>query len=142
MVDTFRQVEPPDWPIQFSVVELGPLGAEDNRKRYSIGIVPGPERYAHNFPLIVRFLRVAIEFRVTVNRGDPAPGNLAEQVLSVIEHVVLANTKWGGLAIDTGLQNNETDMTTYEDRTVVGVLWVEVQYRHHHADPHNPNPSP
>lgn len=140
MVATFDAVDKPDYPLKFSVVELGPLGDEDHRKRLSLGIVPGPERYTHNFPFIVRFLTVGIEFRVTVNRDDPSPGNLAEQVLTVIEQVVLRNGTWGGLAIDTDFRNNEVDMTTYGDRTVMGVVWVEIQYRHAHGDPTNPNP--
>ena len=86
--------------------------------------------------------QVVIEFRVTVNRDDPAPGQLAEQVLTVIERVVIANRDWGGLAVETKFQDNEIDMTTYGDKTVMGVLWVEVQYRHHHLDPRNPNPGP
>ena len=142
MVEVFQGVKEPEWPIQFSMVELGPLADENHRKRFSIGIVPGPEKYSDTFPFIVRNLRVAIEFRVTVNRDDPAPGQLAEQVLTVIERVVIANRDWGGLAVETKFQDNEIDMPTYGDKTVMGVLWVEVQYRHHHLDPRNPNPGP
>ena len=140
MADTFRAVDQPDWPLKFSLVELGPLGDEDHRKRYTLGIVPGPERYTHNFPYVVRFLRVAIEFRVTVNRDDEAPGELAEQLLTVIERVVIKNGTWGDLALATELSNSEIDMTTYSDRSVAGVLFVEIQYRHSHLDPRNPDP--
>lgn len=129
-----------DWPLKFSVVELGPLGDEDHRKRLSLGVVPTGERYTHNFPYVVRFLRVALEYRVTVNRDDAAPGVLAEQVLTVVERVVTDNQTWGDIALTTEFVNNETDMTTYGDRTVMGVLFIEVQYRHAHGDPRNPNP--
>lgn len=141
MVDKFLEVKPPEWPLEFSVVELGPLGDEDHRKRYSIGIVPVRERFSNLYPYLVRHLTVGIEFRITVNRGDPSSGDMAEQVLTVIEKVVLDNGNWGGLAIDTELRNSEVDMTTYGDRTIMGVLWVEVQYRHSGADPRDPSPT-
>lgn len=141
MVQVFSGVDEPDYPLKFSVVELGPLGEADHRKRYSIGFVAVGERYKHQFPYLECFLRVGIEYRITVNQGDPSPGDMAETLLTVIKQVVLANETWCGLAIKTEFQNTETDMTTYGDRTVMGVLWVEVHYRHAHGDPTDPYPS-
>jgi len=141
MIAKFQAVEPPDWPIKFSTVELGPLGEADHRKRFSIGIVPGPERYSHLYPYTVRNMTVGIEFRITVNRDDPFPGHLGEMVLTVVEQVVSRNRQWDGLAVDTQLTNNEIDMTTYGDRTVMGVLWIEVQFRHSTDEPTDPNPT-
>lgn len=131
-----------DWPFKFSVVGLGPLSDADHRKRYSIGVVPQRERYKDSFPYQERFLRVGLEFRVTVNQGDDDPALMAEDLLTVIERVVSGNKTWDELAIETRLQDNEVDMTTYGDKTVMGVLFVEVQYRHGHLDPRNPLPDP
>ena len=142
MKTTFAGIDEPDWPIKFSVVELGPLGDEDQRKRYSLGIVPGPERYKHIFPFIERTLQVGIEFRVTVNRGDEKPGDLAERLLTMIERIILLNQTWGGIAIDTNLSNNEVDIQTYADKSAQGVLFVEVMYRHSHESPVDPNGDP
>lgn len=146
MRDAFRAVDMPDpddtttlgdWPLKFSTVEIGPLGDSDHRKRFSIGIVPQAEAYGDLHPFITRNLRVGIEFRVTVNRGDEAPALMAEEVLTVVERVVMSNRSWGGLALDTKFMGNETDMTDYDDKTVYGVLFVEVSYRHGQDDPRN-----
>lgn len=145
IVDTFKAllVDPDDLesnPV-FSVVELGPLGDPDNRKRFTIGIVPQPERYTHSFPFLQRALAVAIEFRVTVNKGDPRPGVMYEQLLGVVEHTVLKNETWGGLAIKTELKNSDQDIASYDDKSVTGVLLTEVLYRHGTDDPYNPAPA-
>lgn len=140
MVEVFRAVDTPTYPIKFSTVQLGPLSDHDHRKRFAIGIVPGPERYTASYPYTERLLQVAIEFRITVNQNDPYPGDMAEQVLTVLERVVIDNNTWGDLALKTDLENNELDMTTYADRSVMGVLWVVVHYRHGVSDPRNPNP--
>jgi len=141
MAETFAAVSEPDYPLKFSTVGMGPLSEADHKKRFSIGIVPGPEQYKHSFPYIERLLDVAIEFRITVNRTDPDPGELAETVLTVVEQVVAKNRTWGGLALDTDYKTSELDMTTYDDKTIMGVLWVTVHYRHAHGDPTDPNPS-
>ena len=84
-----------DWPFAFSTVEIGPLSHEDQRKRYSIGIVVGQERESYLFPYIQCHLAVHIEFRVTVNQGDSKPGVVAEQVLTVVKRVVDVDRTWG-----------------------------------------------
>lgn len=142
MVAAFAQVTPANgWPIEFSTCVLGPLGEQDQRKRYSIGVVAGKERFKHQFSYYDCFLPVAVEFRITVNRGDAASAELVEQVLTIVEQVALANTTWGGLAIDTILTSNEVDLTTYADRSAEGVLFFEVHYRHSRKDPTDANPS-
>jgi hypothetical protein len=148
MVDTFKAVvatDPPafeDFNMEFSTVELGSLGDEDHKKRYSLGIVPLRERYGDKFPFQERWLTVGFQFRVTVNRGDEKPGVMAERLLTVVERVVLANPTWGGLAIDTRLQSNENDMVDYGDKSVQGALFAEVHYRHSHLDPRDMRPDP
>ena len=136
----FRAVDLPDWPLKFSTVELGPLADTDQRKRYSIGIVAGPEKERHTFPYIECNFTVGVEFRVTVNRNDDRPALIAEEVLTVIKRVLNNNRSWGGLAVDTKRTGNEIDMTTYGDRSVVGVCFCEVMFRHSHLDPRNENP--
>lgn len=153
MKEKFQAVEPPDtedpdytpseadWPFKFSTVELGPLGAEDARKRYSLGIVPGREKYSHLFPYIVSDHMIGIEFRVTKNRGDDDPQIMAERCLSVCKRVVLQNKQWGDLAVDTQLVDSETDLVNFGDKSIVGVLFVTVKYRHSQFDDRDPNPS-
>lgn len=133
--------DPTDWPLKFSTVALGPLSEEDHRKRFTLGLVPAPERYTNLFPYQERFLQVGIEFRVTVNKGDDPPGELFEQLLTVVERVVQGNRTWGGLAIDTQFDNNEQDMVTYGARSILGVLYATIQYRHSHQDSRDPQPA-
>ncbi|MEJ6846747.1 hypothetical protein V3589_11080 [Sinorhizobium fredii] len=140
MVSAYRAVDQPGWPIKFSVVGLGPLADADHTKRFSIGVVAGPESQSYVFPYIQSTLQVGIEFRITVNRGDAKPGVLAEELLTVVKRVLIDNRTWGGRAIDTKITGAEIDMTTYGDRTIMGVCFCEVLYRHSHLDPRNPNP--
>lgn len=141
MVAVFSELDDADSGITFSVVELGPLGEPDQRKRYTLGVVPQPERFSHAFPFLQRNLTVALEFRVTVNRGDARPGIMYERLLGLVERVVLTNETWGGLAIKTELKNSDQDLATYEDKSVTGVLICEVFYRHGSNDPRDPAPT-
>ena len=84
------------------------LCATDQRKRYSIGIVAGPEKERHTFPYIECNFTVGIEFRITVNRDDDRPAVVAEEVLTVIKRVLTNNRSWGGLAVDTKRTGNES----------------------------------
>lgn len=133
--------DPSDWPFKFSSVELGPLVPENNRKRYSLGIVPGRERYSHLFPYIVCDQLINIEFRVTQNVGDDTPQTMAERCLTVVKNCVLRNKTWGGLAIDTQLVDSDVDLVSFGDKSIVGVLSVAVKYRHSQSDVRDPNPS-
>lgn len=130
-----------DWPFRFSTVALGPVDSEDHRKRYSLGIVPTKERYTHLYPYQERFLRVSLEFRVTVNKGDPSPGDLFEEVITVIERVVQQNREWGGLALDSELVDSDSNLITWVDRSVYGILMMSVQYRHSTNDSRDPAPT-
>jgi hypothetical protein len=150
--EAYQAVQPPDtdapgyvpsdadWPFAFSTVEIGPLSDEDQRKRYSIGIVAGPECESYLFPLIECQFTVNIEFRATVNQGDPKPGIVGEQVLTVVKRVIDVDRTWGGLARDTLRIGNEIDLVTYGDKTVMGVLQINVFFRHSHADPRKTGP--
>jgi hypothetical protein len=130
-----------DWPLQFSVVKLGPLAEENQRKRYSVGIVPGPEDYSDLYPYIVCDQQIGIEFRATKNKDDDDPQTMAEQLLTVLKRVVLNNETWDGLALKTDLVNSEVDLINYSDRSIVGVLFIKVQYRHARRDPRDPAPN-
>jgi len=126
--------------ITWSTVALGPLADYDQRKKYSLGVVPGPEKETFSMPYIMCFLTVNVEFRVTANRDDVAPGILAEQALTVVKRAITADRTWGGIAIDTKTIGSEIDLTTYADRSVVGVCQAQVQYRYSNLDPRDPNP--
>lgn len=130
-----------DWPLQFSVVKLGPLGEENQRKRYSAGIVPGTEKYSDLYPYIVCDQQIGIEFRATKNKDDDDPQVMAEQLLTVLKRVVLNNETWDGLALKTDLVNSEVDLINYSDRSIVGVLFIVIQYRHSRRDPRDPDPN-
>ena len=126
--------------ITWSTVALGPLADFDQRKRYSLGVVAGPEKEDFSMPYIMSFLTVNVEFRVTANRDDAAPGVLAEQALTVVKRGLTEDRTWGGKAIDTKIVGSEVDLTTYADRSIVGVCQAQVQFRYSHLDPRDPNP--
>ncbi|WP_113155972.1 hypothetical protein [Nitratireductor sp. OM-1] len=147
----YKSVQPPapgdpvtddDWPFAFSSVEIGPLADEDHRRRFSIGIVAGPEKERFTIPFIECNWTVGVEFRATINRGDPRPALVAEDVLTVVKRVVDIDRTWGGLAVDTKRKGNELDLTTYGDKTVVGVMFMEIMFRHSHIDTRDRHPDP
>jgi hypothetical protein len=121
--------------LTFSTVEIGPLEVKDIRKANSIGIVAGPETKTGKFPLWECVWSIAIEFRSAANQDDLKPGLIAERSLTAIERLVYMNRTWGGLAIDTIDQGNEIDLTSYADRSIMGVLKIFVRYRHSEGDP-------
>ncbi|WP_266032608.1 hypothetical protein [Brucella intermedia] len=141
MKDAYLAVKPPEWPIEFSTVELGPLSGEDHRKRYSLGIVAGPEKERFTYPYIECNFQVGVEFRITVNKGDPKPAEMAEQVLTIVKRVIDVNRNWGGLAVDTKRIGNDIDLNSYIDKSVVGVMFIEVMFRHSTEDPRSPQPA-
>lgn len=141
MVNRFAAATVGTHGVEFSTVELGPLDAGDFKQRYSIGIVPRSERFIEQYPLLLCFMAVSIEFRITINRGDPKPVLMGEKVLTAVKQIVAANPKWNNLAIDTKFVGSEIDVESYGDRTVMGVLAVEVEFRHARRDPVDPNPT-
>lgn len=126
------------YSVQFSQVEHGPLGDIDHKKRYVAGIVPGVERKETRYPLTDCVLPVAVEFRMTVNRGDKRPGVEAERVLGEIQRRIGEDRTLGGLAIDLRETGNEIDIDTYGDKAVTGALFLDLHYRHATDDPRRP----
>jgi len=135
--------QPPNDPygLEFSNVAIGPLAAFDQKKRLSLGIVPGPEAETFQMPYVMCFMTVNLEIRLTVNQGDPPPGVFIEQAITVVKRLVSANRQWNKIAIDTKVSGTEIDLTTYADRSALAVLMLEVQYRYSYSDPRNPLPA-
>ena len=138
---TFQDVDEATWGLSFSNVAMGPLAAPDFRRPYSLGIVPQRETYGDLYPHITRTLEVGLEFRLTLNKGDEEGGLMAENLLETLEGICLSDVTWGGHAIDTHLLGNEINMATFADRSIDGVLFISVQYRHARRDPSNPAPT-
>lgn len=127
-----------DTRVTFSTVELGSLLDADMRKRFSIGIVAGKETKSALYPLLEAIFSVAVEFRVVKNANDEKPAILAEQMLAVVQRIIAVNRTMGGLAVDTLETGNEIDLTSYADRSVMGVVFLEVRYRHAFNDVTDP----
>jgi hypothetical protein len=134
---------PPGDPygLSWGTAELGPLADFDNKKRYSIGVVPGAERETFQIPFVMCFLAVNVEFRITINRFDERPGIMAEQALTVVKRALTEDRHWGGKAIDTKIAGSEIDMMTYADRSVMGVCNAVVQYRYNYNDVRKAGPN-
>ena len=127
--------------IAFSTVAIGPLTALDQKKRYSLGIVAGPEAEQFSMPYVMCFLTVNLEMRITVNAPDASPGVMIEQLVTVVKRLVGNNRQWNAIAIDTKVSGTEVDLITYADRSALAVLMIEVQYRYSYSDPRNPLPA-
>jgi hypothetical protein len=122
-------------------VELGPLGDTSHTKRYAVGVVPGKETHMERYPVLENNLQVHIEFRITVNKGDSGPLTMAHDFLGVLQNCMAADPSLGGIAIDTQFLGNELDLETFADKSIMGVLLLQVTYRHMRQDFSNPNPS-
>lgn len=137
--------EPPEgkvhYGVEFSVVEIGPLGDPDTRKLNAIGIVAGEERKSNLFPLKTVQLPLAIEFRITANKGDPSAAVLAERMLGVVQQIMYDGGDLGSRVVQADEVGNEVDLYTYADRTIEGVVRFMLQYRHHTQDVYSPHPS-
>lgn len=120
--------------LEFSRVDFGSLGQGDHTKRYTCGIVVGPETEKETLPFVNCTLQIGIEFRITIQKSDPNKTTMGEKVLTVLKNTVKANETWGGLALWTKRINNEIDTEIFGDRTVAGVLFLSVAYRHMDLD--------
>jgi len=138
--------EPPtgkiNYGIAFGLVKLGPLGAVDQRKMFSIGIVPGIEKKSDLFPLKTCILPITIEFRAVHDMKSLEDSQeLGEKVLGVVQQIFMDDDKLSGTVIQSQEEANEVTLTTYADRTIEGYVTFNVHYRHHAQSVYNPNPS-
>jgi hypothetical protein len=139
--DRFRALAtlpPVDNPygLSFSVVGLGPLVDFNNTKRRGVGVVGGKETVDHyTFPYQYMNMVVSTEFRALWDKGDPEPGELAEIVLTAVKRIVLADKTHGGFGIDTTFSTDEIDLSTFGDRTIMGVVHWDVKFRTLEDDP-------
>lgn len=138
--DPDTPLDPTAWPLTFGKADLGPLKLEDLRRRFSLGIVAGRETERATFPYWECTWQVALEFRITINKGED-PALMAEDVLTVVKRVIDQNRSWGGIAVDTKRTSNELDLSSSE-KAVFGVQFIEIMYRTSHLDPRDPNPDP
>lgn len=127
--------------VRFSKVEIGPLGDVDQTKRFTVGIVAGEERKSDLFPLKTSMFDVSIEFRMTINKGDAAPGIAAEELLGQVQQVIYDDPTLGGRVLKADETANEIDLVMYTDRTVTGMVKFTIHYRHRHDNVYDPNPS-
>lgn len=127
--------------LEFSTVAIGPLSSQDNRVRYALGIVAGEERKSDLYPFKTALFDLHLEFRVTVNKGDPAPALMAEDVLGVVQQVMYDNQTIDGLAIKADEQGSEINQITYSDKAVDGMVTFEVHYRHNAQSVYSGDPS-
>lgn len=122
--------QPNDYGAKFSIVGLGPLSDSDHRKRYVVGLVPGPEKKSDLYPLKSCMLDLAIEFRATVNKTEEEPLIIGEQLMGVVQQIMYDDETLGGLAIKHDEVANEQDLFNHSDKTVQGMVQFTIHYRH------------
>lgn len=127
--------------VDFSVVELGPLGDPDARKHTAVGVVGGTERKSEEFPVKNNELDIDVQFRITVNKADDSPLVMGERLLGVIQQVMLDDETLGGLVFLMHETGAEIDVTTYADRTVYGVAKFRITYRQTFNDVYTSQPT-
>lgn len=135
LIEAEHEVGNPATTAKFDVVGLGPLTTEAMRKHYSAGIVAGRETKADLYPFLEATFPLAIEFRVNVQTSQGDPADVAEDVLGMVQLAIGLDRTFGGVVIDTKEVANELDSETYGDKSVVGVVFYEVKYRHMRDDP-------
>lgn len=136
-IEAMRVDQPVDDPygITWSVVQRSPFTEAVNKKRYAVAILDGQEAKQTRFPLADCQLDVTVEFRVTRNVGEAETGVLANQALGALQRCISADRRLGGLAIDLKETGNELDIASADDKTVEGVIFLQLQYRHQTDDP-------
>ena len=127
-----------NYSYSFSICRIGPLGSLDARKASGCGIVVGRETNDPLFPLDQKKLPIAVEWALTRNRGDEEAAVEAEGMLAEVQLRLHEDTTFNGQAVDFREVWNEIDLDSYLDKSIRGVVMMELLYRHHSLDPHVP----
>ncbi|QIG76983.1 hypothetical protein EVC30_155 [Rhizobium phage RHph_Y1_11] len=130
------------YPFEFGRVSTGPLTLGDYSKQFAVGLVVGDEVKRDLFPFKECTLPIAIEFQRVKQKGEGEPGDIAEEMLTVVQRVVneaadlpaKLGLDW---VIDVRETGNHIDLDSFSDKAVAGVLFIEVQYRHARYDTRN-----
>ena len=128
------------YPFAWSRAELGPLTMGDFNKTYTIGIVAGDETKSDLYPLKACTLPIAIEFQRVRQKDESTPGELAEETLTLVQRVINEASNGGhntlGLdfVIDVSETGNHIDLDSFADKAILGVLYIDVHYRHARYD--------
>lgn len=104
-------------------------------KLYALGIYDTEETKSPRiYPITDCTLRVLVEFHVYVQSTKRGSSEL-NRVLGEIERKIREDRTLGGLAIETEFLGNEFDIDGPYDHEVMGVVTMNIKYRHHTDDP-------
>lgn len=122
--------------IKFGAVFDAPADGRMKKGQNILTIIEGGEVYLEVLSPDKRDRRLSVELAAVchVPRGQK-PRSYANSVLSDLEEIVEANSKWNGLAYATLFTSNDIDRINSNDRTVEVVLFIDVQYRTKRSDP-------
>lgn len=122
------------YTITWQKVSRAPLGDDDWKKKYTLGIHDMDETTKAQQMSLICTLRVALEFRVVIE-PDQVPSTELGIALGEIKRRLYEDNTLGGVAIDCTEESNEIEVDSDNDRRLSGVVWVNLVYRHSVRDP-------
>lgn len=122
--------------ITFGAVYDAPADGRQKKGQNVVSIIEGDEVYLEVLSPDKRDRRLAVEIAALGHcpRGTNAR-TYANSLLSDLEEIVEANSKWGGIAYATLFRSNVVERINTADRTVEVVLFIDIQYRTKRSDP-------
>lgn len=138
----FKNATVAQYGTNFPNVKKGPLGQPDSTKRVTVGIVAGDERKSDLYPLRQVLWDVNVEFSVTAQAGE-VPSDLLEKYMGVVNQIIIDNNQVGlpDIVVMINDRRSTVDQFTYADKTVMGMITFEVNYRHNTQSVYSEDPS-
>lgn len=132
-----REGQPVEDPITYgaSVVTRAETLTPAKTKRFMLNVAPGDEVKTKDLHFTHCFLPVIVDFAFTMNTGDPTPQEVVEVLLADIQRWIYKDRTLNGLCLDVREEGNSTALSSENDKSVEGSLFLNVFYRHDLDDP-------
>jgi len=123
-----------DYGLAFSLATREPLGALPKGKISSLGIYGGTAQRSDTDPFVAVTMPCVAEVKITKEQGI-AIARSTERYLGVVEKVLMANTKLGGLVFDISITSDMVEIDTPYDDQADGALYFDVKWHQRRDDP-------
>lgn len=123
-----------EYGVVFSLVSREALGKLPTGKVSAIGIYASTTERKPQYPFVDVVLPVVLELHVAKEEGIPLAVTM-ERYLGVVERVVKANSKLGGLTADISVTGDNVDIDSPHDKQADGALYTDVLFSQRVDDP-------
>ena len=125
---------PNAYEFTFSTVVRHPLSERERRTRYALAVVDGRENKIENIAFMTNQFDVALDFSALLDTNE-SPSEVLNMMLTNMQRKIREDITLGGLVDRVAELGNDLDIEFWEERSVSGTLFIQIQYRHAEADP-------